>query len=180
MEIRATPTMERWPSLATEARIGVMHEVYILLVYRPRSDVVCARWESRRPWLQIRRGDHLRAGGLRLRVTLVTAEEVVSDGGTQHRTHAYTDHADEQGLQNVVPLPRGARSPISDIYRYHVLMRIFDGDADRWLEQLVACGRAGSSEARFARWVRRRLKRDPQLIHSIRKLVDAVPIEYAC
>jgi len=77
-------------------------------------------------------------------------------------------------------MPRGVRSPISDIYRYHVLMRIFDGDADRWLEQLVASGRAASSEARFARWVRRRLKRDPQLIQSIRKLVDAVPIEYAC
>jgi hypothetical protein len=71
------------------------------------------------------------------------------------------------------------RSAISDVYRYHVLIRIFDGDADRWLEQLEACGRADGSEARFVRWVRRRLRRDPQLIHSIRKLVDEVPIEYA-
>lgn len=156
-----------------------MPEMYVLLVYRPRSEVLCARWESRRPWLQIRIGDLLRAGGMRLRVTLVTAEDVASDKGLEHCVHAYTDHADEQTVTNVVPLPRGFRSPISDIYRYHVLMRVFDGDADLWLEQLESCGRAAGAEGRFVRWVRRQLRRDPRLIDSIRKLVAEVPIEYA-
>jgi len=156
-----------------------MHEVYVLLVYSPRSDLVCARWESRRPWLQIHSGDLVRVGGMRLRVTLVTAEEIVADHGTQHCTHAYTDHADDQTPANVVRMPRGMRSAISDVYRYHVLIRVFDGNADRWLEQLEASGRAEGSEGRFVRWVRRRLARDPQLIHSIRRLVAQVPIEYA-
>lgn len=156
-----------------------MREVYILLVYFPRSDRVCARWESRRPWLQIRHGDLIRAGGLRLRITLVRAEDAAADDALRHYIHAFTDDAEQQIVTNVVPMPRGGRSPISDVYRYHVLMRVFGGDPDRWLEQLESSGRAASAEARFVRWVRRRLRRDPRLIESIRKLVDSVPIEYA-
>jgi len=156
-----------------------MRELFILLLYSPRGDEICARWESRRPWLQIRSGDVVRAHGLRLRVSRVMAEELVSDDGIEHRTHAFTEDAEQQIATNVVAMPRGVRSPISDVYRYHVLMRVFDGDADRWLEQLESSGQSASSEARFVRWLRRRMRRDPQLIDSIRKLVDAVPIEYA-
>ena len=75
--------------------------------------------------------------------------------------------------QNVLRMPSGRHSPITDLLRYHVLVRVYDGDADRWIEQLkeeggIACER----DIRFARWVRTRLRRDPALLQRIRAAVD--------
>ena len=38
--------------------------------------------------------------------------------------------------QNVLRMPSGRHSPITDLLRYHVLVRVYDGDADRWIEDL--------------------------------------------
>jgi hypothetical protein len=79
--------------------------------------------------------------------------------------------------QNVVLMPRGDSSPIADFLRYHVLVRVFDGDADRWLDELEQ--RAApefESDIRFARWIRTRLRRDPALIERIRRAVERTPV----
>jgi hypothetical protein len=79
--------------------------------------------------------------------------------------------------QNVVLMPRGDASPIADFLRYHVLVSVFDGDADRWLDDLQQ--RAApefESDIRFARWIRTRLRRDPDLIDRIRRAVERAPL----
>jgi hypothetical protein len=79
--------------------------------------------------------------------------------------------------QNVLRMPSGRHSPITDLLRYHVLVRVYDGDADRWIEELkeergIAC----ESDIRFARWVRTRLRRDPDLLQRIRAAVDRTTV----
>jgi hypothetical protein len=76
-------------------------------------------------------------------------------------------------LQNVLRMPAGRQSPMADLLRYHVLVRVYDGDADRWIEQLKEeQGAACESDMRFARWVRTRLRRDPALLDRIRAAVE--------
>ena len=75
--------------------------------------------------------------------------------------------------QNVLRMPAGRHSPMADLLRYHVLVRVFDGDPDRWIEQLKEeRGNACESDIRFARWVRTRLRRDPALLDRIRAAVE--------
>jgi hypothetical protein len=78
---------------------------------------------------------------------------------------------------NVVTMPAGARSPIEDYLRYQVLVRVYDGDADRWIEELKRRpGPEFESDIRFARWIRTCLRRDPKLIDVIRAAVERAPI----
>lgn len=78
---------------------------------------------------------------------------------------------------NVVSMPAGARSPIEDYLRYQVLVRVFDGDPDRWIEELKRRpGPEFESDMRFARWIRTCLRRDPTLIALIREAVERAPI----
>lgn len=78
---------------------------------------------------------------------------------------------------NVVAMPAGARSPIEDFLRFQVLVRVFDGDADRWIEHLKQRGGPEfESDIRFARWIRTCLRRDPALIEVIRAAVERAPI----
>ena len=75
--------------------------------------------------------------------------------------------------QNVLRMPSGRHSPIADLLRYHVLVRVYDGDADRWIAQLKEeRGTACESDIRFARWVRTRLRRDPSFLEHIRAAVQ--------
>ena len=71
---------------------------------------------------------------------------------------------------NVVRMPRAGGSPLTDFLRYHVLVRVYDGDVDAWIAQLDDEG-----DVRFARGVRTRLRKDPGLLIAIRRLVDATP-----
>lgn len=75
---------------------------------------------------------------------------------------------------NVVPMPLGDNSVVADFLRYHVLVRVYDGDAEAWLAHIRESGGDGG-DVRFARWIRTRLRHEPQLIHSIRRMVDATP-----
>jgi hypothetical protein len=78
---------------------------------------------------------------------------------------------------NVVNMPAGARSPIEDYLRYQVLVRVYEGDCDRWIDDLKRRrGPEFESDIRFARWVRTCLRRDPALIEVIREAVESAPI----
>jgi hypothetical protein len=80
-------------------------------------------------------------------------------------------------LQNIRRMPAGRRSPIADLLRYHLLVRVYNGDADRWIAQLKEeRGTDRESDMRFARWVRSRLRRDPELIERIRAAVERTRI----
>jgi hypothetical protein len=70
-------------------------------------------------------------------------------------------------------MPAGHHSPVTDLLRLHLLVRVFDGDIDRWFERLKEeRGSDSESAMRFARWVRARLRRDPQLLDRIRAAVE--------
>lgn len=71
-------------------------------------------------------------------------------------------------------MPRGDGSPVAQFLRYHVLIRVYDGNADAWLEQLEERG-GDESDIRFARWVRSRMRQDPTMLGAIRRMVDATP-----
>jgi hypothetical protein len=145
-----------------------MESKYLLLVHSPdRPAEVFARIESRRPWSRLAPGELLRVRGRRLRVCGVEADVV--DGRPLLR--AYTAY------DNVVAMPRSALSPIADLYRYHAFVERFGCDADAWLADLQARGRGDSGDARLARWLRTRMRRDPNLVDAIRRLVAATPMD---
>jgi len=75
---------------------------------------------------------------------------------------------------NVVRIPQGEISVVAQFIRYHVLVRVFDGDPDAWLAELEEHG-GDEADVRFARWIRSRLRQDPTLLPSIRRMVDATP-----
>jgi hypothetical protein len=77
---------------------------------------------------------------------------------------------------NVIALPGGRESPTADFLRYQVLVRVFDGDADRWLDHLRRQGDFPDEDIRFVRWIRGRLRRDPELMDDIRKMVERTPL----
>ena len=74
----------------------------------------------------------------------------------------------------VVAMPSGEPSVVADFLRFHVLVRVFDGDADQWLSELESRPATDdfSGEIRFVRWIRSRLRRDPSLMTAIRRMVD--------
>ncbi len=104
---------------------------------------------------------------MRLRVTEVVLDVV----GDRPALHAYTV------CDNVVVMPPYTGSAIADLYRYHAFVERFGCDPDAWLEHLRARGRGGSGDARMARWLRERMRRDPNFIDDVRRLVTATPIE---
>ena len=71
-------------------------------------------------------------------------------------------------------MPRGEVSPVAQFLRYHVLIRVYDGNADEWIAQLEERG-GDEGDIRFARWVRSRMRQDPTMLVAIRRMVDATP-----
>jgi hypothetical protein len=76
----------------------------------------------------------------------------------------------------VTALPAARASAIADFLRYQVLVRVFDGDADRWLDHLRRQGDFPDEDIRFVRWIRGRLRREPELMEDIRRMVDRTPL----
>ena len=74
----------------------------------------------------------------------------------------------------VVRMPAGQDSDVAQFLRYHVLVRVYDGDCDAWLARLSERG-GDEGDIRFARWIRSRMRQDPTLLSSIRRMVDATP-----
>jgi hypothetical protein len=56
-----------------------------------------------------------------------------------------------------------------DFLRYHVLVRVFDGDIARWRMVLRSEQHA---DAQFLAWLERRLQENPELLAQLRVMVD--------
>jgi len=180
MEIRATPLKERRRDGKPKTPISdVMQNIYVLLVYQPGS-VTEIRWrrESRRPWYAIRRGTSVGDRRRRLRIVRIRRTTAERCGGLEHTLHAYTRRIAATGAQppNVVALPAGHSSATADFLRYQVLVRVFDGNADRWLDHLRQQGDFAEEDIRFVRWIRSRLRREPELMDDIRRMVERTPL----
>ena len=180
MEIRATPLQEGRREVNGKTLISdAMRVVYVLLVYQPgsRTDV---RWHrlSTRPWAGIRRGST--SGDRRRRLRIVGVRRSIATGCdfVEHVLHVYTRAARLRGARpsNVVALPAGEVSATADFLRYQVLIRVFNGDADRWLDHLREQGDFADEDIRFVRWIRGRLRRDPELMDDIRRMVERTPL----
>jgi len=166
-------------------RIGVkfrqIRNLYVLEVYRPGSRRrIFERRVSRRPWPAIAAGDVLHARQTKLRVTSIAIRVERHDDAIEHVIEVYTRAIARRRARraelasNVVRMPTGDNSVVAEFLRYHVLIRIFDGDPDAWLAQLRQ-RRGEDGDIRFARWIRSRLRQDPSLLVAIRKMVDATP-----
>ena len=145
-----------------------MEATHVLFVHSPENPAnVLARLEARRPWSRIAPGELLRVRGLRLRVCEVELDIV----DRRPVLRVYT------ALDNVVAMPPNTASPVADVFRYHAFVERFGCDPDAWLADLRRRGRGGSGDARLARWLRVQIKRDPNIVDAIRRLVAATPID---
>lgn len=159
-----------------------IRNLYVLVVLAPRSRKrVLARFVSRRPWTHVAIGDIVKAARRRYRVVAIVRRVVRTGDMIEHRYEVSTRAIPRRrakrvrrAFANVVPMPIAARSVVAEFLRYHVLVRVFDGDADAWLAQLRARG-GDEGDIRFARLIRTRLRGDPSLLTTIRKMVDATP-----
>lgn len=165
-------------------RIGVkMHGIrnlYVLVVYRPGSRrKIAERRQSRRPFA-VEAGAVVRSGSRKLRILSIERHFERRDGVIEHVTEAFTETVPRRRGRrsavavNVIAMPVGDTSVVAEFLRYHVLVRVYDGDADAWLAQLQEQG-GGGGDVRFVRWIRTRLRHDPTLLATIRRMVDATP-----
>lgn len=169
-------------------RIGVkthkMRNLYVLVVLAPRcSKRVLTRRRSDFPLRELHVGDELRVHRKRLRVhaveTFVRELEDVLEHVTVVATRAITRKRARRPLQtNVVRMPTGDNSVIGQFIRYHVLVRVYGGDPDAWLERLrsrdVDDPEVGG-DIRFVHWIRSRLRQNPMLMFTIRRMVESTP-----
>lgn len=147
--------------------------LYVLLVYFPGSRKrIAIRRVSRRPFAAMNAGDELRIARQRVRIRSI-AHRIEE---TTHITEVFTRATRKRVARdtNVVPMPLGDGSVVAEFLRFHVLVRVYDGDPDAWLAQLRERG-DDSADVRFVRWIRSRLRQDPSLLGEIRRMVDATP-----
>ena len=156
--------------------------LYVLVIYFPgRRKTIAARRVSRRPFATMTIGEELRVARKRVLVRAI-AQRVVEHGRArgrmlEHITEIFTRATSRKRvrtLSNVVKMPMGDGSAVAEFLRFHVLVRVFDGDPDAWLAKLRE-REDDSADVRFLRWIRSRLRQDPALIAEIRRMVDATP-----
>jgi hypothetical protein len=133
---------------------------------------------GRHPWLPYAPGDTLRIDGRTARIDVIVERTERRGGDVLHILEIFPRGRVRKRVEiaeaNVVPMPRGDGAVVGQFLRYHVLMRVFNGDADAWLQHLRSRGEADGN-LRFVHWVRARLRRDPSFLTTIRRLVDATP-----
>jgi hypothetical protein len=160
--------------------------LYVLLIYFPgRRKSIAARRVARRPFAVLTIGEELRVARKRVVVRAI-AHSVEQRGRTrEHITEIFTRAASRKHVQrdpsarsNVVRMPPGDGSVVAELLRFHVLVRVFDGDPDAWLTKLRERGEDGA-DVRFVRWIRSRLRQNPALLGEIRRMVDATPFWHA-
>jgi hypothetical protein len=164
----------------TPIRVKVkrISNLYVLIVYSPGDrTAVTARFTARRPWSPFAVGEVLRIG--RARVRIIEIVRLVERRGDvlEHVSHVFTRavvRSRRRVDENVVAMPASDQSVVAEFIRYHVLVRVFDGNPDAWLAHIRAQG-GDQSDLRFVRWVRSRLRQDPALLNAIRQMVDATP-----
>jgi hypothetical protein len=142
------------------------------VVYAPGSRrTIILRRASPRPFAPLAVGDVLRVRRRRVRVRTIVHR---IDGHQRVTIVSTTAVAKGQATRNaadppnVVRMPTGDDSTVAQFLRYHVLVRVFDGDPDAWLAQLETRGGEDGD-------IRSRLRQDPALLISIRRMVDATP-----
>jgi hypothetical protein len=148
--------------------------LYVLAVLAPgpgRRIAACAR--SRRPFEPFARGEELRIDGETVRVTRIRRRAERRGDVIVNITEVFTRRPTAP-VDNVVRMPVGEHSIVAEFIRYHVLVRVFGGDADAWLAHLRARG-CNDGDLRFVHGIRARLRKDPALLISIRRMVDATP-----
>jgi hypothetical protein len=123
----------------------------------------------------MKRDDVLAVGRERLRV--IDVEISVARHGVivTHRSNVITEVVRDR---KVVPMPLGEPSIVADFLRCHVLVRVFDGDPEAWLDALRSRSNDDISggDVRFIRRIRARLRYDPMLLAAIRRMVDTMPL----
>jgi hypothetical protein len=160
----------------------VIRNLYVLRVYAPGSRrKLLWRRASRRPWLPIERGEIVRVAGKTLRVRAVARGIERRGDVIEHVMELFTTTLPRRRgtkpagpLADVVRMPAGDASMVTQFIRYHVFVRVYDGNPDAWLAHLREHG-GDEGDVRFARWIRSRLRNDPALLTAIRKMVDATP-----
>ena len=166
-------------------KVRQIRNLYVLEVFRPGSRRrIFERRVARRPWPAPVAGAVIRSGRTKLRVTSVGARVDRNGDRVEHIIEIYTRAIARKRARrpevaasvaaNVVRMPTGDTSVVAEFLRYHVLIRVFHGDPDAWLAHLGESG-DGGGDLRFVRWIRSRLRQDPSLLVSIRKMVDATP-----
>lgn len=162
-------------------KLRQIRNLYVLIVFAPGSRRrVLQRRTVRRPWPLPKPGDVLHAGGKKVRVASVATRVERHHDRIEHVSEVFTRALRRRRVRrvetvtNVVRMPTGDGSVVAEFLRYHVLVRVFDGDPDAWLAHLSERG-GGDGDVRFVRWIRSRLRQDPALLASIRKMVDATP-----
>jgi hypothetical protein len=152
--------------------------LYVLVIYFPgRRKTIAARRVSRRPFATMTIGDELRVARKRVLVRAIAHHIEERDRMLEHITEIFTRATSRKrvrSLSNVVKMPMGDGSAVAEFLRFHVLVRVFDGDPDAWLAKLRE-REDDSADVRFLRWIRSRLRQDPALIAEIRRMVDATP-----
>ena len=152
--------------------------LYVQVIYFPgRRKTIAARRVSRRPFAAMTIGDELRVARQPLLIRAITHRVEQRDGTLEHITEIFTRAATRKRVRthsNVVKMPAGDGSAVAEFLRFHVLVRVFDGDPDAWLARLHE-REDDSADVRFLRWIRSRLRQDPALIGEIRRMVDATP-----
>jgi hypothetical protein len=148
-------------------------------VYLPGSrSEIAVRKISRRPFTPVQLGDELRIARQRVRVRAIARRVEHRGAKIEHVTEVFTrvtrKRIQRRDLSNVVAMPMSDGSVVAEFLRFHVLVRVFDGDPDAWLAQLRERG-DDNADIRFVRWIRSRLRQDPALLGEIRRMVDATP-----
>ncbi|HKO54762.1 MAG TPA: hypothetical protein VJ276_02720 [Thermoanaerobaculia bacterium] len=137
---------------------------------------------ARRPWRAPRPGEVVIARRKKLRVMGVASSIQRRDGVIEHRIEVMTAALRAKRAPkrprtlpaNVIAMPLGDDSVVATFIRYHVLVRTYGGDPDAWLARLEASG-GDQGDVRFARWIRARLRGEPELLAAIRRMVDTTP-----
>jgi hypothetical protein len=113
---------------------------------------------SETPLVLLRPGDRIRCGGLSCVVTAVEYDMDLNDLTLQ----VTTSEGPEQG-----------HTLLEDLLRFHVLVRIFDGDINRWARFLTEEASAAQvrSDAEFVARCEEALRNDPSLMRRIQALV---------
>src|ERR1044071_4704660 len=121
-------------------KIHGISNLYVLLIYAPDGGTqVLRRSVSRREFPELHAGDVVRAARKRLRVTAVARRvELCDDGTIENITDVFTRAAGGRVpvRNNDVLMPTGDDSMVAQFLRYHVLVRVFEGDPDAWLAHL--------------------------------------------
>jgi len=161
---------------------------YVLVVHAPGCRRKIRRLsESRRPFRPIAPGDVLRIGKERLRVEWIEPRVTRRRNEIEFRLDVITSRIKTRAKKNrartsrdgVIAMPVGESSIVADFLRCHVLVRVFGGDPEAWLEELrkrPSDDEVSGGDIRFIRWVRARLRHDPMLITAMRRMVESAPL----